>query len=164
MGSNPSPRICDEMGPSIRNARLQDTKFVLDGIREIFRIENDIFVYREKKKLAINAIMNKQVRVVIEENKPIGFSWFRISDLTPFGLDYGKWSRKYCWISFVYVVKSYRNQGIGSLLYEDIMKICKKKGIKQIMLDIFAVNKKSARFHEKIGFKPLLGIFTMRAR
>jgi len=152
------------MDPSIRNARLQDTEFVLKGIREIFRIENDIFVYREKKKLAINAIMNKQVRVVIEENKPIGFSWFGISDLTPFGLDYGKWSRKYCWISFVYVVKGHRNRGIGSLLYDDIMRICKRKKVRQIMLDVFTVNKKSARFHEKIGFKPLLSIFTTRAR
>ncbi|NYZ76223.1 GNAT family N-acetyltransferase [Candidatus Micrarchaeota archaeon] len=155
------------MNLAIRDAKLQDTEFILSGIRDIFRIEKCVFsdrVYRERKKFTKNAIKNKQVRVVIEENKPIGFSWFRISDLTPFGLDYGKWSRKYCWISFVYVVKGYRNQGIGSLLYDDIMKICKKKGIKQIMLDVFTVNKKSTRFHEKIGFKPLLGIFTMRAR
>ncbi|NYZ78533.1 GNAT family N-acetyltransferase [Candidatus Micrarchaeota archaeon] len=152
------------MDPTIRNAKLQDIEFVLSGIREIFKIENDIFVYSEKKKLARNAIRDKHIRVAMRGDKPIGFSWFKIGDLTPFGLDYGKWSRKYCWISFVYVLKNYRNKGIGSLLYEDIMRICKRKKVKQIMLDVFTVNKKSARFHERIGFKPLLSIFTMRAR
>jgi ribosomal protein S18 acetylase RimI-like enzyme len=152
------------MNSAIRNAKLQDIGFVLSGIREIFRIENDIFVYSEKKKLARNAIRDKHVRVVIKGGKPIGFSWFRISDSTPFGLDYGKWSEKYCWISFVYVLKNYRNQGIGSLLYDDVMRICRRKKVKQIMLDVFTVNKKSARFHESIGFRPLLSIFTMRTR
>ncbi len=155
------------MSLKIRDAKLHDTEFILSGIRDIFRIEKCVFsdrIYREKKRLTKNAIKNKQVRVVIEEDKPVGFSWFKIGDLTPFGLDYGKWSEKYCWISFVYVLESYTNQGIGSLLYEDIMSICKRKKVKQIMLDVFTVNKKSARFHERIGFKPLLSIFTMRTR
>ncbi|QLJ52965.1 MAG: Acetyltransferase (GNAT) family protein [Candidatus Fermentimicrarchaeum limneticum] len=147
------------MDLTIRNAKLQDIGFVLSGIREIFKIENDIFVYNEKKKLVSNAIRDKHIRVVMKGGRSVGFLWFRISDLTPFGLDYGKWSRKYCWISFVYAVKSYRNQGIGSLLYDDIMRICKKRRVKQIMLDVFTVNKKSASFHKKRGFKPLLSIY-----
>jgi len=154
--------MSEKMCLKIRNAKLQDTEFILSGIREIFRIENDSFVYSEKKKLARNAIRNKHIRVAIKENKPIGFSWFRISDLTPFGLDYGKWSRKYCWISFVHVLKDYRNQGIGSLLYDDIMRICRRKRIKQIMLDIFTVNKKSTSFHKKRGFEPLLSVYSKR--
>jgi len=44
------------------------------------------------------------------------------------------------------------------------MKICKKKGIEQIMLDVFTVNKKSARFHERMGFKPLLVIYSGETR
>jgi GNAT superfamily N-acetyltransferase len=150
---------------TIRNAKLQDTEFILSGIRDILRIEKCVFsdrVYRERKKLTKDAIKNKQVRVAIKENKPIGFSWFKISDLTPFGLDYGKWSEKYCWISFVHILKDYRNQGIGSLLYDDIMRICRRKRIKQIMLDIFTVNKKSARFHKRRGFKPFLLIYSKR--
>jgi len=149
------------MNLKIRDARVQDTGFILSGIRDILRMENCVLndkVYHEKKKLTKDAIKNKHVRVATKENRPVGFSWFKICDLTPFGLDYGRWDRKYCWISYIYVSKRYRNQGIGSLLYDDITKICKSKRIKQIMLDVFTVNKKSARFHKKIGFKPILSI------
>jgi GNAT superfamily N-acetyltransferase len=102
--------------------------------------------------------------VAVEGGKPVGFSCFKIGDMTPFGLDYGRWSGRYCWISWVYVVKGYRNQGVGSLLYEDIARICKRKKIKEIMLDIFTVNKKSASFHRRMGFKPFLSIFTRNVK
>lgn len=153
------------MNLKIRDASLRDARFILSGIRDIFRIEKYVFsdrIYRERKRLTKNAIKNKQVRIVIKGNEPIGFSWFKIDSLTPFGLDYGKWSGKYCWISFVYVLKNYRNQGIGSLLYDDIMKICRRRGIREIMLDVFIVNKKSARFHRKMGFKPFLSIYSKK--
>lgn len=54
------------MDLTIRNAKLQDIGFVLSGIREIFKIENDIFVYNEKKKLVSNAIRDKHIRVVMK--------------------------------------------------------------------------------------------------
>ena len=79
-------------------------------------------------------------------------------------MGYGKWGRKYCWISFVYVVEEHRGHSVGSLLYDDIMKICRRKRIEEIMLDVFTVNKKSERFHKKKGFKPFLSIYSKKTR
>lgn len=151
------------MNLTVRNAKPRDVDFILYGIKDTFRIEKDVFndkICLEKKRLAKKAIKNNQVRIALKENNPVGFLWFKISDVTPFGLDYGRWSKKYCWISYVYILKGYRNQGIGSLLYDDITKICKKRGVKHIMLDVFTVNEKSARFHRKKGFKPFLSIYS----
>lgn len=153
------------MGIKIRDARLQDTGFILSGIRDIFRMEKCIFnkkVYTEKKKLARSAIKDKRMRIAVKDTIPVGFLWFGISDITPFGLDYGKWSGKYCWISFVYVVEEYRSQGIGSLLYEDITRICRRKKIEEITLDVFTINKKSEKFHKKIGFRPMLSLYSKK--
>jgi GNAT superfamily N-acetyltransferase len=167
VGSNPIPRIRDGMDVKIKDAELQDTEFILSGIKDILAIEKCVFddrVYRERKKLTRDAIKNKQVRIAIKKGKAVGFSWFKTGVLTPFGVGYGKWGRKYCWISFVYVSKESRGQGVGSLLYEDIMKICRRKKIKEMMLDVFTVNKKSAQFHKKKGFKPFLSIYSRKTR
>jgi GNAT superfamily N-acetyltransferase len=146
----------------IRNAKIQEIGFILNSIKEILKIEKatpDKKKIDEQRKFIIESIKNKEIRIANKENNPIGFLWFKIGDITPFGLNYGKWERKYCWINWVYVLQKYRNQGMGSLLYQDLMKICKKRGVKEIMLDVFKVNKKSLNFHIEQGFKPLLSIF-----
>jgi len=69
----------------MRNAELEDTEFILSGIKDILTIEKCVFddrVYRERKKLTEDAIKNKQVRVAFRGDESVGFSWFKISDLT----------------------------------------------------------------------------------
>jgi len=49
------------------------------------------------------------------------------------------------------VLKSYRKQGIGFLLINEIEKIAKKKGCKKILLDC-ALEKRLDEFYKKLGF------------
>jgi len=147
----------------IRNAKIGDLKFIIKGIKEIFRIEK-CRLKREKlneeKRLALKAIKRNEVKIAVKEKKSLGFIWFAFSSTTPYGVDYGSWGKRYCFVSWVYVLKEYRHKGIGSLLYSEVKKICKKKKVKEIIIDVYAINKKSIKFHNRMGFKPLLYIET----
>jgi len=149
----------------IENAKKEHVNFILKGIEEIFEIEKATLTKKQKielKKSIIKDIKRREIKIAIKENKPVGFIWFKFSDKTPFGVNYGKWDEKYCWINWTYVTKKFRNKGIGSALYKEIEKICKEKGIKTIMFDIFKVNKLSQKVHKKLGFKELLSIYTKK--
>jgi ribosomal protein S18 acetylase RimI-like enzyme len=150
-----------------RNAKLEDRDYILSGIKDTFRIEKAVInnaIISEQKKLIIKAIKNKEIRIVVKGNNPIGFLWSTIGDITPFGLKYGKWDKKYCWVNWVYVSRKHRGRGIGPLLYADLIKICKSKRLEEIMLDVFTVNSKAIRFHKKIGFKPFLSIYSKKIK
>jgi len=146
----------------IENAKIKHINFILKGIEETFKIEKATLTKKQKvelKKIILKDIKRGEIKIALRENKPIGFIWFKFSDKTPFGVNYGKWDEKYCWINWTYVTEKFRNRGIASTLYKEVEKICKKKGIKTMMLDIFKANKLSEKIHEKLGFKKLLSIY-----
>ncbi|VVC71616.1 Acetyltransferase (GNAT) family protein [uncultured archaeon] len=144
----------------IRYAGDADFDFVLSGRKEIARAEGFRIpdLAREKKRVN-EAISGKRVRVAVEDGKAAGFLWFAVSEETPFGIDYGEFGMKYCWVDYVFTAPGKRGRGVGTALYEDVTEIARKKGAKKIMCDVFTVNKASAAFHSRIGFKPLLGIY-----
>ncbi len=53
----------------------------------------------------------------------------------------------------IFVKEGYRKTGVGTKLIEQIIKIAKKRGFKEIMSDCDVSNKMSIAFHLKIGFK-----------
>lgn len=135
------------------NAVKEDVTFILRGIKEICKIE------KQKPdpdktiiKLTNNAINNNQIRILRINKKPIGFVQYKFTRKSLYGFDYGPYKRKYCWIDWWYVTKAYRRKGIGNMLYKEMIKICKKQKIKEIILDVFDVNRNARRFYEKEKF------------
>ncbi len=53
----------------------------------------------------------------------------------------------------IFVKEGYRKTGVGTKLIEQIIKIARKRGFKEIMSDCDVSNKMSIAFHLKIGFK-----------
>lgn len=53
----------------------------------------------------------------------------------------------------VYVKKAFRNRGIATLLFKEAKKWFAVKKVKEIGSDVEIHNKKSQRFHAKLGFK-----------
>lgn len=49
--------------------------------------------------------------------------------------------------------ESYRHQGIGRMIMEDIREIAKELGCNDIQLSVYPQNEKAVRFYEKCGFK-----------
>jgi len=62
----------------------------------------------------------------------------------------------------MYVRKGFRGKGIGKALHEDVVSICKKKGIKEILLDVFQINSLARKFYEKEDFSQFIQILRER--
>ena len=63
-------------------------------------------------------------------------------------------------ISYIWIIESYRNKGIATILYDKVIDYAKDKKIKKIWLDIYMSNEKSIIFHNKLGFQPQIMLYS----
>jgi L-amino acid N-acyltransferase YncA len=53
----------------------------------------------------------------------------------------------------IYILKSYRNCGLGTLLIKEFIEIARKSGFEIIQLSAFSTNKRAIHVYRKCGFK-----------
>ena len=141
---------------NIRYAQDSDLEFLLKGRQEVISVaEHKPHVGREQRdrEELKQAIDGKEIRVMEIAGQPVAFLEFK-ADFKVMYVESG-----FLWIHFSYVREDYRRKGLGKLLYEDAAKIAADKGLKKIALDVFAMNLGSAKFHQRLGFKPLYTIY-----
>lgn len=144
-------------------AKTKDIPFILQGTKEICLIEKQESVLDNSQlKIIKTALKKKEIRVASIDRKIVGFIQFKFSKKNPYGIDYGDYERRFCWIEWFYVSKEWRRNGIGKLLHKDILALCKKKNIKEIMLDVFQVNNAAIKFYKKEGFSEFIKILMER--
>ena len=144
----------------IRNAELDDLGFILAGVVETANIERaSIEDKRAERKRIRKAMAEKRIRIADANSRPVGFIWFVRSHKSPYGVDYEGFGENYYWVEWVFVKNGHRGRGIGTALYKDLFAIAKRHGVKKVLGDIFRVNKRSAKFHQKLGFMPMLTIY-----
>jgi GNAT superfamily N-acetyltransferase len=122
-------------------------------------------ILAKRRQEAAKTIRKK--KTIIAENEAgerAGFISYEFSRAPPFGVDYGDWYNEYAWVSWSYVDKKWRKKGVGRALYAAVEKIARERGIKEVMLDVFEVNARSRAFHRKLGFSPLLSIYSKKIR
>jgi len=86
--------------------------------------------------------------------EPMAFLWLEFGDQYPFGVEYGKYWTNYNWISYVYVNKECRRQGIARKLYDLAHWESRKlNGVTKLALDVFESNASSVNFHRTLGFQ-----------
>jgi len=143
---------------NLEHASYANINFIIRGIKEICKIEQQ---EPEKIKILVKntkrAIKNKRIRIIKKDGMIRGFVQFTFSSKEPYGLDYGK-RKRYCWVEWMYIAKSYRRKGFGRQLHKDLMKICNKNNVKEIMLDVFEVNENARNFYQKEKFKDFIHI------
>jgi len=144
----------------IRYAKGSDLNFLIEGLEKNRVIEGrskkDIPARTSDKKDLRAGIKRKTIRIVEEDKKAIAFLYFRTDFKVMYIYD------KLFWVDLIYVDEKFREQGIGKMLYKDVIQLAKKKGYKRIIIDIFNENKKSLGFHSKLGFKSIYSIYEKR--
>lgn len=153
------------MKVEIKNAKTEDIPFVIEGIKEICKIEKQKPESdKSLLKTTFKAIKKKEILIVTNKNHQIGFLQFTFSKKSPYGLDYGNWDRRFAWIEWVYVSKNYRKKGIGKTLIKKLNSICKKNKIHEVLLDVFEVNKNAREFYSKSHFVRQINILSERLK
>jgi len=150
---------------SINYATINDLDFIINGIREINKIEKEKisdfnFLKREVSKL----ISKKEILCIKLDNKLIGFLEFLISRKTPYGLNYGNEDKKFCWVNNMFIQKNYRSKGYGKFLFRKLYSICKRRNIHRILLDVFEVNENAKPFYQKEGFQNKIHIMEKKLK
>ena len=152
---------------SYRFATSSDIDVIMKGLLEILFLEENktSFFSEEKQQEQHNLICNaidKNTIIVSENNnnEVIGFIWFNDTNKCFYGLDYGNLENHYMFISYIWVLESFRNKGIALKLYDKVINYAKEHNIKKIWLDIYMSNEKSINFHNKLGFHPQIMLYS----
>jgi L-amino acid N-acyltransferase YncA len=141
----------------VRNAKRMDYSFIVGGLEDIRHHAGWLKRYTKatiSDRMDIKkAILGRRIRVVEHNNRPIGFINFSTdSEIMYF-------QSKFVWVDLIYVRKMYRGKGVGALLYKDVCRIARTRGIKRVVVDVFEANKKSILFHKRLGFKRVYTIY-----
>jgi GNAT superfamily N-acetyltransferase len=66
----------------------------------------------------------------------------------------------YVFIDYTFVLEDYRKLGIGKRLYAYVEEWCRKNDTSEIVLDVIVTNPESMKFHESIGYKPFVKLYS----
>jgi GNAT superfamily N-acetyltransferase len=129
----------------IREGVKKDLPSVLELIKELANYEN----------------ARDQVTITLEDLEKDGFEghpwyWFLIAEkdneiigLSFYFIRYSTWKGKFLFLEDFVIKEEYRNQGIGSFLFEETINICKKKDLNGMIWQVLDWNTPAIKFYKK---------------
>lgn len=133
------------MKASIRKGIKSDLPAVLDLIKELAEFER-----------ALNEVI-----ISLEDLEQDGFGnhpyyWFIVAELDGeiiglsfYFIRYSTWKGRFLFLEDLVVKESFRNKGIGALLFEETIRIAKELDVKGMTWQVLDWNKNAIRFYEK---------------
>jgi GNAT superfamily N-acetyltransferase len=133
------------MDIKIRKGVKSDLPAVLDLIKELADFER-----------ALN-----EVTVSLEDLEHDGFGnhpyyWFIVAEkegeiigLSFYFIRYSTWKGRFLFLEDFVVKESFRNKGVGALLFEETIRIAKELDVKGMTWQVLDWNKNAIRFYEK---------------
>jgi GNAT superfamily N-acetyltransferase len=133
------------MNTTIRKGVKGDLPDVLRLIKELAEYENAIdcvtITLRDLEKDGFGEHPWYWFLVAENNNKIIGLSFYFIR--------YSTWSGKFLFLEDFIISKDYRQKGIGSLLFEETIQICKKENLNGMTWQVLDWNTPAIQFYEK---------------
>lgn len=132
--------------PEIAKLSIEMLKYhdvLLDDYFTIFPYEQ--YVEKFKRKLK----EGRYILVAKTEGKIVGFLMAEFQKTPHYK------NTNTCMINEISVTEKYRSYGIGTILFNRVLFVCKKKKIEEIKLDVYNVNVRAKNFYERLGFKDL---------
>ena len=133
------------MNTTIRKGVKEDLPDVLRLIKELAEYENAI----ECVTITLGDLENDGFGdhpwywflIAENNNKIIGLSFYFIR--------YSTWSGKFLFLEDFIISKDYRQKGIGSLLFEETIQVCKTENLNGMTWQVLDWNTPAIQFYEK---------------
>lgn len=135
---------------SIRLANLNDLSSMADLLKELFTIEDDFLIDRQKQIHGLQLLLqqsNTTVLVAHYHNRIVGMVSMQQLISTSMGERVGL-------IEDMIVQSEFRGQGIGSLLLTSLITASKQLGYKRLSLGVDLRNTPAKAFYARFGFQP----------
>ncbi len=129
---------------NIRAAEPKDVEAIFGLINELALYEKaPEQVTNTAQQLAIDLFQDNICHAIVaEENEDVvGFALYYIS--------YSTWKGRCLYLEDFYVKESRRKQGIGALLFEEILEIAKKMQVKRMDWQVLEWNEPAIQFYKK---------------
>lgn len=129
----------------IRKGIKEDLPSVLQLIKELARYENAehevTITLEDLEKDGFGQHPNYLFLVAVQNQEIIGLSFYWIR--------YSTWKGKFLFLEDFVIKEEYRNQGIGSKLFEETIKICKSKDMNGMFWQVLDWNEPAINFYKK---------------
>jgi len=129
----------------IRKGKISDLKKLMKFLNETPELSEGIEKETYTKRWVSSCLTDKKMSIVLiaeDKGEIVGF-W--IAEM---------WKeREYSFTSDIFVIPEYRTQGVATKLKEEYEKICKKEGIKKILVLALTSNEKMHKFMEKNNYE-----------
>ncbi len=132
----------------VRRAEISDIPEMVELLCELFAIEDDFTIDREKHKHGLNLLLENHDAIVLvteEENRVIGMATVQPLISTAIGERVGL-------IEDVVIASRFRGNGIGKRLMERLIGEAQKAGMKRLALGADERNDRAIVFYQKLGF------------
>lgn len=132
----------------IRKAAISDIPVMVELLCELFAIEDDFTIDRQKHALGLTLLLENPDAVVLvieEENSVIGMASVQPLISTVIGERVGL-------IEDVVIASRFRGNGFGKQLIERLIEETEKMGMKRLALGADARNVGAIEFYKKLGF------------
>lgn len=128
----------------IREAVPGDEQAILELIRELAEYEKaPEQVVNTTEQLAIDLFSDKVCDALVVEADAgiIGFALFYTS--------YSTWKGRCLYLEDFYIQPAHRQGGIGTKLFEEVVKIARQRGVKRMDWQVLDWNEPAIRFYKK---------------
>ena len=144
----------------IRFAINEDVPGILALLRQVGRVHHegrpDLFRDNAQKYGASQVIQmleasNNPIFVAVEEDQVLGYGLCKIKTVTqdPVFCDCTE-----LYIDDICVDENCRGKGVGTAIYEEILRYAKMRKCHNITLNVWCFNENAIKFYEKCGLKP----------
>lgn len=144
----------------IRFAEAKDVTGILTLLRQVGKVHHqgrpDLFrsgaqKYGASQVLAMLNSPKTPIFVAIQDDKVVGYGFCQVKvyDCDPVMTD-----RTELYIDDICVDEDCRGSGIGTAIYQEIVRYANMRRADSITLNVWCCNEKAMAFYEKLGMKP----------
>ncbi|HMQ07523.1 MAG TPA: GNAT family N-acetyltransferase [Saprospiraceae bacterium] len=131
----------------VQKASEQDLPSIYELVKELAVYEKEPDAVSASLNDYQNDFRNNIFQSLVAKNKK------SIAGMAIFYPAYSTWKGKMLFLEDIIVTKSYRNQGIGQLLFDAILKLAKEENYRLVKWQVLDWNEPAIKFYEKYNVK-----------